>query len=48
MNRESLGLSPSPKVIPLIIRLNHVEYLGVAAAQPILDHGLFYMSMDLN
>lgn len=43
MNRESLGLSPSPKVIPFIILLNHVEYSGVAAVQTVLDHGLFYI-----
>lgn len=48
MNGDSLGLSPSSKVILLIILLNHVEYSGVAAAQPSLDHSLFYMSVHLN
>lgn len=44
MNGESLGLTPSS----IIILLNHVKYSGVAAAQPILDRGLFYVSVHLN
>lgn len=42
MKGGSLGLPPSHKPIPLIILLSHVEYLGVATAQPILDHNLIF------